>query len=186
LMPSGANTADLITDILPNGNEVSVKYAVPEGFLEPGRIVIEAHERDLRHDPVIFNKATAMKAASEKLRKTCEEIRGRAYMSFKIPLPIQVKNKFRLPPFIATYDHDYKKERMQGNCYHVLHLDFESLVEPRVRNLKVKGGKSKFASPLGQRGLDEDSDDSTDDDDSRDGRHAPPAVVDNENGGRKV
>jgi hypothetical protein len=73
--------------------------------------------------------------------------------------------------FGAGIDHDNKKERNHENCYHVLHLDFQSLVEPRARNRNVKGAESKFATP------DEDSDD------DGAGRRAAPAVVDNYDGG---
>jgi len=149
LMCSGACGKDLITDILPGGNNCHVKIAAPETFLHPGRIEIEMNSRnDCTTNQVIITKPAAMKKAAEKFHKEQEEISGRCHMTMEFQLPFPCKPEFCLLPHIAMHQHDCNTEcKLHNNCK-VLHLDFAALETPETRNTRVKSSNKVFTSPL--------------------------------------
>ena len=132
---------------------------LPETFLQPDRIDVEDQKRKFKSPAT---KAAALRAAVDNLRSTAERKDGRVAFTFVFKLPVACRPYFLHEPFIGTYPNDWVDHRKYHNHYKILHIDLQSVYEPKSYSTKVKESKKPMKSPLPDT-LDSDSDDDSSD-----------------------
>lgn len=161
LMLSGACKDDVFVEIMPDGKRIKIKQRIPNLFLHPRRLNIQANANDLE---VNGSKLSAMNQAVTDYRDQFSDPTSNMEVEMVIKLPERVEPKFVGPNKIETYAHDYKAQRTDdgtNNTYKILHIDLMCLAKPKEIRKKVKQGTGVLGSPY-MDGIDDEDYDSDD------------------------